>query len=99
LGDALARQGKAADAAVAFKQSSSLGGEYQFQGAEGGSWDYVGPFIIGKAELDGDPLEAYGGIRKIIRADKSAKFFSELVPGGEVRWSKLRVQVNALINR
>ncbi len=28
-------------------------------------WYFIGPFPIGKTEIDGDPLEAFGGIRNI----------------------------------
>lgn len=29
------------------------------------NWDFIGPFIIGKGEVDGDNLGAYGGIREV----------------------------------
>ncbi|XP_067681590.1 uncharacterized protein [Haliotis asinina] len=51
-------------------------------------WHFIGPFVIGKMELDGDPVEAFGGIQNVskYRFQKESKFFSELVPDGVVKW-------------
>lgn len=62
----------------------------------------MGPFIIGKNELDGDPVASFAGIRNLRRgpAYLSSKqrgkltnhstFFSELATGGVVDWRILR---------
>eukprot|EP01048_Picozoa_sp_COSAG05_P023932 COSAG05_NODE_5405_length_1186_cov_0.753450_1_plen_373_part_10 len=61
------------------------------------SYEYVGPFPMGKAELDGDPLARYGGAVKLFaeheaglhEGKKKPKFISELAQGGYVGWSTL----------
>jgi hypothetical protein len=40
------------------------------------SWDYLGPFVTGKGELDGDPTAAYGGVHRMRRG--SGHFLSEV---------------------
>ncbi|XP_033104012.1 uncharacterized secreted protein ARB_06907-like [Anneissia japonica] len=52
------------------------------------TWHFIGPFIIGKAEVDGDPIAYFGGIQNVSRRryDKKVRFYSELVGGGEVKW-------------
>lgn len=47
-----------------------------------------GPFMIGKSEVDGDPIESWGGIANVSRHrhEKKAAFYSELVAGGVVKW-------------
>ena len=54
-------------------------------------WYFIGPFVIGKAEVDGDPVEAFGGISDVSKSRLSKKFklFSELMPNGEVAWKKI----------
>jgi hypothetical protein len=49
-------------------------------------WEVLGPFSIGKGEVDGDPLEApkLGGIDSIKRAKGS--FPSEYAEGGFITW-------------
>ena len=56
---------------------------------------FEGPFVIGKIEVDGDPIEAYGGITVAARQrfNKKARYFSELVPGGETSWKTYRQKV------
>ena len=49
-----------------------------------GSWDYLGPFPVGKSELDGDPAAGAAASGPDGRA-----YDSELVPGGLVRWARL----------
>lgn len=53
-------------------------------------WHYLGPFVIGKTEFDGDPVEAYGGIYNIskYRESKNQYFYSELLPSGVLSWQK-----------
>ena len=55
-----------------------------------------GPFSMGKNELDGDPLAAFGGIKGIPRADNT-KYFSEQVKGGYVKWSTLVADTNGAV--
>ncbi|XP_071079851.1 uncharacterized protein [Haliotis cracherodii] len=68
-----------------FKQASKYTGQYTPFIKD---WNFIGPFVIGKMELDGDPIEAFGGIRNVskYRFRKESKLFSELVPEGEVNW-------------
>ncbi|PIK53553.1 hypothetical protein BSL78_09574 [Apostichopus japonicus] len=63
------------------------------------------PFT-GKPELDGDPLEAFGGVRSAAkrRFNKKQVFYSELASGGKISWqtyeqiSDQPVQVSPKIN-
>ncbi|GAB1609702.1 uncharacterized secreted protein ARB_06907-like [Argonauta hians] len=62
-------------------------------------WHYIGPFVIGKIEFDGDPLAAYGGIQNVslYRLKKNMKYFSEIVPSGDVKWKVYRHLGESLI--
>lgn len=76
---------KASDANFCFKQAIKLTGKITpfIQ-----QWNYIGPFVIGKSEYDGDPLEAFGGIYNVSKYSqhKNQKFYSEYLPGGEISW-------------
>lgn len=76
------------EAAVCFKQAAKLDGSVS---KDVRHWYYVGPFPIGKSETDGDPLEAYGGIKNasVHRFDSDFYMLSEIAPLGKVRWSIL----------
>eukprot|EP00026_Physarum_polycephalum_P002049 Phypoly_transcript_02053.p1 GENE.Phypoly_transcript_02053~~Phypoly_transcript_02053.p1 ORF type:complete len:900 (+),score=110.07 Phypoly_transcript_02053:31-2730(+) len=58
------------------------------------NWDFIGPFTIGKGEVDGDSLEAFGGIKEVEKnrkkggkGEKKKEFFySEIAEGGKVGW-------------
>lgn len=80
-------QGKNSQANTCFKQAGKLSGKISPQIKE---WHFIGPFVIGKTELDGDPIEYFGGIRNIsrFRLKKGVKYFSELMPGGEITWKR-----------
>ncbi|XP_071799863.1 uncharacterized protein [Asterias amurensis] len=80
-------------ASTCFKQAAKLIGKVS---SFIDTWHYIGPFVIGKIEVDGDPIEAYGGITVAARQrlNKKARYFSELVPGGETSWKTYR-QKNA----
>ena len=56
-------------------------------------WDFLGPFPIGKNELDGDPTEFYGGIdflhREYSSNGKNQAFWTELVKNGQIGWNKI----------
>ena len=57
------------------------------------SYEYVGPFPMGKTEFDGDPLAARGGAAALFaqhEAGAKQRFISELASGGYVGWSTLR---------
>lgn len=72
-----------------FKQAAKLSAKSSLAVSE---WHFIGPFVIGKMELDGDPLEAFGGIQNVslYRLSKKVKYYSEMVPGGEVKWKVYR---------
>jgi hypothetical protein len=64
------------------------------------NWFFLGPFTIGKTEIDADPLESFGHLASgsghactrlaILRkaAGCPSTFYSELVDGGVAGWSK-----------
>jgi hypothetical protein len=62
-----------------------------------GPWDFVGPFGIGKTEIDADPIAAYGGIRNVSKGSKKRTFVSELADGGLVGWSRLKVSLDGAV--
>ncbi len=64
-----------------------------------GPWHFLGPFGVGKTEIDGDPIAALGGIRNVSRAKNSKKrmFTSELAEGGLVGWTQLQVPASGAI--
>ena len=54
-------------------------------------WHFLGPFAVGKNELDGDPLVDYGGVVSLFRAFAARKrrlprIVSEIATGGFVSW-------------
>ena len=52
-------------------------------------WHFIGPWIVGKNELDGDPAEVYGGISRIFAERKNNQvLFSEMAVNGKLAWSK-----------
>ncbi|XP_071963371.1 uncharacterized protein [Antedon mediterranea] len=74
-------------ATTCFKQATKLSGKIsEFVH----TWHFIGPFIIGKAEVDGDPVEYFGGIHNVSRKrfNKKVRFYSELTSGGEIKWKK-----------
>lgn len=61
---------------------------------------FLGPFAIGKLELDGDPTEELGGIFSLWAHNRSAKerFTSELLTGG-ARWTPTQTHQGATLLR
>ncbi|KAH3732219.1 transmembrane protein [Pelomyxa schiedti] len=59
-------------------------------------WDIIGPFPLGERELAADPLEAWGGIDNIPRAD-STKYPSEIADMGLVGWSKVNTSESGTV--
>jgi hypothetical protein len=57
------------------------------------SYDFLGPFPMGKTEFDGDPLEEHGGAERLFRQRRAGaskqRFLSELVVGGYAGWTQL----------
>ncbi|OWF46589.1 uncharacterized secreted protein ARB_06907-like [Mizuhopecten yessoensis] len=92
LGTLYQRKGQTSQAVSCFKHASKLSGKVSPFVT---SWDFIGPFVIGKMELDGDPLEPFGGVFEVSkkRNNKNIKFFSELVPGGEIKWKSFKQSV------
>ena len=62
-----------------------------------GPWDFLGPFGIGKTEIDSDPIAAYGGIRNVSKGSKKRTFVSELADGGLVGWTRLKVLLDGAV--
>lgn len=89
LGSIYQHSDQASQASTCFKQASKLTGKHTAYIKE---WSFLGPFVIGKTEVDGDPVESYGGICNVSkhRFKKGVKFFSELLPGGEIPWSQIK---------
>lgn len=50
-------------------------------------WDVLGPFPAGARELGADPIEAYGGILALPRADDTT-YPTDLTDGGRAGWSQ-----------
>ena len=75
-------------ASVCFKQVAKLVGKLTTSAQH---WQFIGPFPIGKAETDGDPVESFGGIQNITRTRFLPDYYliSELVPGRYVSWTTL----------
>lgn len=89
LGMLYQKKGQSSQAASCFKHASNLSGKVSPYVT---SWDFIGPFVIGKMELDGDPLEPFGGIIEVSkkRNNKNVKLFSELLPKGEIQWKSYK---------
>lgn len=75
-------------ASVCFKQAAKLAGKLATSAQ---NWQFIGPFAIGKAETDGDPLESFGGIQNVTRMRFSPEYrvLSELAPNGYISWTTL----------
>lgn len=73
---------------ICFKEGTKHGGKLSkfIQ-----KWHFIGPFVIGKAEVDGDPLEEWCGVKNISkhRWDKKFVLYSELVAQGEIKWLEI----------
>lgn len=110
LGDLYEKNSKTSQAATCFKIASKLAGPVSTYVDD---WSFIGPFVIGKIEWDGDPLEAFGGIHNVskYRYRKGEQFYSELVKDTLVEWKTFKqdnadngiqispsVQWNELIN-
>ncbi|KAH3844315.1 hypothetical protein DPMN_086573 [Dreissena polymorpha] len=104
LGTIYKQQGQESAANRCFKQAKSIMGPYSEYVKE---WSFIGPFVIGKTEVDGDPVESFGGIREVskFRFKKNAKMYSELSSGGEINWMFIKqagpdkgIQVQPKIN-
>ena len=56
------------------------------------AYDVLGPMPIGKNEVDGDPLEPFGGaLSHWLSRPRGGLVASELVPGGRVGWRSVKV--------
>lgn len=79
--DKVAEKGKAN---ICFKEATKSGGKVSKYIRK---WHFAGPFPIGKAEVDGDPLEEWGGVTNLSshRWSEDAVLFSELVSKGELK--------------
>jgi hypothetical protein len=55
-------------------------------------WNFLGPFPIGKTEVDGDPVAHFGGAHQALKQSLEIKhiYRSELVSGGTLSWTKLK---------
>jgi hypothetical protein len=65
----------------------------------GRSWSFLGPFTVGKNELDGNPafdiIQHYNYYKKT--GIRKTNLLSELVTGGSVTWTELKTQRNKKI--
>jgi hypothetical protein len=69
-------------------------------GAAVKSWWFVGPFSVGKTEIDGDPLSGFfegGGMGPNVQPGNNSQLlergvFSEFVNQGQMKWTKLATQ-------
>jgi dienelactone hydrolase len=53
-------------------------------------WHFLGPWTVGKNELDGDPAAAHGGIVQLYKEKgKQQTFFSEMAVLGKIKWTEL----------
>jgi len=100
VAEALRAPGGSANAAelaeAALSQGLRLGGGISTGTPQLGlpmHWDVLGPFPIGKAEVDGDPLEspAIGGVARARTSARGERrqFPSEYAEGGFVQWRVL----------
>ena len=72
----------------------------QARALEIAEWDVLGPFPVGKTEVDGDVLEAHGGLAAVRMqqrrdgsrrvADRTTQYFSEVARGGVTSWTTAR---------
>ena len=87
-GESFQLQGKTKTANVFFKEGIKRGGKLSKFIKK---WHFIGPFVIGKAEVDGDPLAEWGGVQNVstLRWDKKVFQYSELVASGVVRWTEI----------
>ena len=81
-------QDKTKAANICFKEATKHGGKLSKFIHK---WHFIGPFVIGKAEVDGDPLEEWGGVKNIskYRWDKKFVLYSELVAQGDIKWTEI----------
>ena len=89
LGTEFDKNGKkfSSQASACFRHAAKISGKFP---AYVKDWSYIGPFVIGKTEFDGDPLEAFGGIANVshFRFEDLITYPSELVTHGKVKWIK-----------
>lgn len=85
LGNSYQQQSRMDYANICFKQSANIAGSL-ISFVHG--WYFLGPFVVGKSEVDGDPLEFFGGIHNVSRTRfaRDIQYYSELAPNGVVRW-------------
>jgi hypothetical protein len=91
LGEAFEQKNERSKANVCFRESARLMGKLSKFIKK---WYLIGPFTIGKNEIDGDPLEDFGGIKNASkqRWTKKVFYYSELVKGGELKWTTIDIQ-------
>lgn len=94
LGEAFHLQGKTKSANICFKEATKHGGKLSKFIRK---WHFIGPFVIGKNEVDGDPLEEWGGVKNVskYRWEKKLVLYSELVSQGEIKWMEINQQTAA----
>lgn len=63
-------------------------------------WNFLGPFPIGKTEVDGDPVAHFGGAHQALKQSLEIKhiYRSELVSGGTLSWTKLKADKNGQVH-
>ena len=85
LGESFNALGKTKAANTCFKEATKHGGKLSkfIQ-----TWHFIGPFIIGKPEVDGDPLEEWGGVKNVsmFRWEKKFVLYSDW---NGINWNEL----------
>ena len=52
-------------------------------------YDFLGPFPVGKTEIDGDPAGGFEAVSRINASPSGpTNMISEMVDGGQVRWKR-----------
>ena len=94
LGESFHSLGKTKAANTCFKDATKHGGKLSKFIHK---WHFIGPFVIGKPEVDGDPLEEWGGVKNVskYRWDKKFVLYSELGSQGEIKWMEINLRTAA----
>lgn len=91
LGEVFEKRGERSKANLCYKESIKLMGKVSKYIKK---WHYIGPFTIGKNEIDGDPVQDWNGIQNVSQyrwAKNGGIYYSELAKGGEIKWMTINM--------